>query len=206
MNDTQVFLNHVAELDKLIAERDAAAAQVAAAYRPLLQRLETSDLAESRSREVIEQACMNPDVPFAIARFLREDWQRVLRQIWLEHGDKSPEWRENTLVIDNLLWNIRPKVELDERKQLASVLPRMLQTLSLGMQRIALPEAGRAEFLDTCFVLQTAAMRGATAPAPAASESPETPATPQAASVVPVSSELRIGTQLLRISTLPARG
>jgi len=130
----------------------------------------------------------------------------VLRQIWLEHGDKSPEWRENTLVIDNLLWSIRPKVELDERKQLASVLPRMLQTLSLGMQRIALPEAGRAEFLDTCFVLQTAAMRGATAPAPAASESPETLATPQAASVVPVSSELRIGTQLLRISTLPARG
>ncbi|HEX9195267.1 MAG TPA: DUF1631 family protein [Azonexus sp.] len=201
VNDTQVFLNHVAELDKLIAERDAATAQVAAAYRPLLQRLETSDLAESRSREVVEQACMNPDVPSAISRFLREDWQRVLRLIWLEHGDKSPEWRENTLAIDNLLWSIRPKVELEERKQLASVLPRMLQTLSLGMQRIALPEAARAEFLDTCFVLQTAAMRGVAAPAPV-SGAPETPATPQAASVAPASSELRIGTQLLRIFDL----
>ncbi|HSN64119.1 MAG TPA: DUF1631 family protein [Azonexus sp.] len=202
VNDTQVFLNHVAELDKLIAERDTATAQVAAAYRPLLQRLEKSDLAESRSREAIDQACMNPNIPADIARFLHQHWQRVLRQVWLEHGDESPEWRENTLVIDNLLWSIRPKVELEERKQLAAVLPRMLQTLSLGMQRIALPEAARGEFLDTCFALQTAAMRGATAPAPAAGESPETLATPQAASVVPVSSELRIGTQLLRIFDL----
>jgi hypothetical protein len=79
VNDTQIFLNHVAELDKLIAERDTATAQVAAAYRPLLQRLEKSDLAESRSREAIDQACMNPDIPAAIARFLYQHWQRVLR-------------------------------------------------------------------------------------------------------------------------------
>ncbi|HYO28050.1 MAG TPA: DUF1631 family protein, partial [Azonexus sp.] len=90
VNDTQVFLNHVAELDKLIAERDTATAQVAATYRPLLQRLEKSDLAESRSREAIEQACMNPDIPPDIARFLHEHWQRVLRQVWLEYGDESP--------------------------------------------------------------------------------------------------------------------
>jgi len=78
----------------------------------------------------------------------------------------------------------------------------MLQTLSLGMQRIALPEAARAEFLDTCFALQTAAMRDAAAPAPTTGESPETPATPQAVGVAPTSSELRIGTQLLRIFDL----
>ena len=175
VNDTQVFLNHVGELDNLIAERDAATAQAAAAYRPLLQRLEKSDLAESRSREAVDQFCMSPDVPASIARFLREHWQRVLRQVWLEHGDESPEWQENTLVVDNLLWSIRPKLELEERKQLARVLPQMLQVLSTGMQRIALPEAVRAEFLDTCFALQTAAMRGAAAPASVADESPDHP-------------------------------
>jgi len=202
VNDTQVFLNHVAELDKLIAERDAATAKLAAAYRPLLQRLEKSDLAESRSREAVDQACMNPDIPADIVRFLRQHWQRVLRQIWLEYGDESPEWRENTLVIDSLLWSIRPKIELEERKHLAGALPRMLQTLSSGMQRIALPEAARGEFLDTCFALQTAAMRGAAASAPLTEDAPEMPAKPQAASVAPASSELRIGTQLLKIFDL----
>lgn len=202
VNDTQVFLNHVAELDKLIAERDAATAQAAAAYRPLLQRLEKSDLAESRSREAVDQACMNPDIPAEIAHFLQQHWQRVLRQVWLEYGDESPEWRENTLVIDSLLWSIRPKIEPEERKRLAGALPRMLQTLTSGMQRIALPEVARGEFLDTCFALQTAAMRGMAASAPPAGAEPEMPAKPQAASVAPASSELRIGTQLLKIFDL----
>ena len=202
VNDTQVFLNHVGELDNLIAERDAATAQAAAAYRPLLQRLEQSDLAESRSREAVDHFCMSPDVPAAISRFLREHWQRVLRQVWLEHGAESPEWQENTLVVDHLLWSIRPKVELEERKQLARVLPQMLQVLSTGMQRIALPEAVRAEFLDTCFALQTAAMRGAAVPASVADESPDIPAVRQAVSVTPASSELRVGGQLLKIFDL----
>jgi hypothetical protein len=78
----------------------------------------------------------------------------------------------------------------------------MLQTLSSGMQRIALPEAARGEFLDTCFALQTAAMRGVAASAPLAGDVPEMPAKPQAASVAPASSELRIGTQLLKIFDL----
>ena len=204
-SDTQVFLKHVAELDKLIAERDSAVAQAAAAYRPLLQRLEKSDQADARSREAIDQFCVNPEMPAEIAGFLREHWQRVLRQVWLEHGDETPQWQENTLVIDNLLWSIRPKIELEERKQLARVLPQMLQVLAAGMQRVSLPDATRAEFLDTCFALQTAAMRGASRP-PAVDD--EVPASPEiaeprpAASVHPSVSELKVGSQLLKIFDL----
>ena len=204
-SDTQVFLRHVAELDKLIAERDSAAAQAAAAYRPLLQRLEKSDQADARSREAIDQFCMIPDMPTEIAAFLREHWQRVLRQVWLEHGDETPQWQENTLVIDNLLWSIRPKVELEERKQLARVLPQMLQVLAAGMQRVSLPDAARAEFLDTCFALQTAAMRGASRPPAVDDEvpaSPEVAAPRLAANAHPSVSELKVGSQLLKIFDL----
>jgi Protein of unknown function (DUF1631) len=201
VSDTQVFLNHVAELDKLIAERDAATAQLAAAYRPLLQRLGQSDQAESRSREAIEQFCMSPDLPATVTRFLREHWQRVLRQVFLEHGGDSPEWKESTLVIDNLLWSIRPKLDLEERKRLARVLPQMLQVLTTGMQRIALPDALRAEFHDTCFALQTAAMRGAPAPLADVAPVPESGAASpsHAAGAGPAVSELRVGAQLLKI-------
>jgi hypothetical protein len=204
-SDTLVFLKHVAELDKLIAERDSAAAQAAAAYRPLLQRLEKSDQADARSREAIDQFCMNPEMPAEIAGFLREHWQRVLRQVWLEHGDDTPQWQENTLVIDNLLWSIRPKIELEERKQLARVLPQMLQVLAAGMQRVSVPDATRAEFLDTCFALQTAAMRGASRPPAVDDEvpaSPEIAAPRPAASVHPSVSELKVGSQLLKIFDL----
>lgn len=209
VNDTLVLSQQVAELGRLISERDTLAAHAASAYRPLLQRLEQSDLAESRSRQTIDRFCMTADLPPPVARFLRDHWQRVLRQVWIECGEEGPEWREHAGVLDRLLWSIQPKVELEARKQLARELPQMLQVLSSGMQRVSVPETVRAEFLDTCFALQTAAMRGGALPDRAAGETPA--ASPAAAAarpavgVVPVSSELRVGTQVLRIFDL-ARG
>jgi len=202
VNDFKVLRDQVAELDKLISERDAATAQLAATYRPLLQRLGQSDQAESRSREAIEQFCMSTDLPATIIRFLREHWQRVLRQVFLEHGGDSPEWKESNQAIDNLLWSIRPKADIEERKQLARVLPQLLQVLTRGMQRIALPDALRAEFLDTCFALQTAAMRGAPTAVANAAPEPESGAVSHTAGAGPVVSELRVGAQLLKIQDL----
>ncbi len=208
VNDTQILSQQVAELGKLITERDTSAAQAASAYRPLLQRLEQSDLAESRSRQAIDQFCMTSAVPPRIAGFLREHWQRVLRQVWIECGEDGPEWQEYTGVLDKLLWSIQPKMELEERKQLARQLPQMLQVLSSGMKRVSVPETARAEFLDTCFALQTAAMRGGALPVGAAGESraasPLRLPLPRhcPAGAAPESSELRVGAQVLRILDL----
>lgn len=202
VNDTQVLSRYIGELDKLIARRDNAAAQAAASYRPLIQRLEQGDQADLASRQAIDTFCLRTDVPPAISRFLRDHWQRLLRQIWLESGEEGVEWQENKAVVDQLLWSVQPKADIEERKRLARELPQMLQKISAGMQRVAVPEAARAEFLDACFALQTAAMRGAphqdaepvTAPAPATAR--------LAAGVAPTLSELRNGVQRLRIYDL----
>ena len=123
VNDTHVLSRYVGELDKLITRRDKAAAQDAAAYRPLLQQIEQGDQAELRSRQAIDELCLRPDVPPAISTFLRDYWQRVLRQIWLEFGEDGSEWQENRAVIERLLWSTQPKVELVDRKRLARELP-----------------------------------------------------------------------------------
>ena len=202
VNDTQVLSRYVGELDKLIARRDDAAAQVAVTYRPLVQRLEQSDQADSASRQIIDTFCLRTDVPPAISRFLRDHWQRVLRQIWLESGADSSDWQENKAVVDQLLWSVQPKVDIEERKRLARELPQMLKTIAAGMQRVSVPEAARAEFLDACFALQTAAMRGAPRQ-DAETATSVTPATARhAAGAVPTVSELRSGVQRLRIHDL----
>ncbi|HQU80228.1 MAG TPA: DUF1631 family protein [Azonexus sp.] len=202
VNDTQVLSRYVGELDKLIARRDNAAAQAAASYRPLIQRLEQGDQADLASRQAIDTFCLRTDVPPAISRFLRDHWQRLLRQVWLESGEESAGWQENKAVVDQLLWSVQPKVDIEERKRLARELPQMLQKISAGMQRVSVPEAARAEFLDACFALQTAAMRGA--PHQEAEAMP--PVTPAAArpvaGVAPALSELCSGVQRLRIYDL----
>lgn len=196
VSDTQVLSNQVAELDKLIARRDNAASQAAAAYRPLLQRMEEGDKAEQASRRVIDTFCLRTDLPPAISRFLRDHWQRLLRQVWLESGEESAAWQESRAVVDQLLWSVQPKVEIEDRKQLARDLPQMLKTITAGMKHVSVPDAARAEFLDACFALQTAAMRGTTQ---AAVSAPIAAAPRPAAVVAPTLSELHSGIQRLRI-------
>ena len=202
VNDTQVLSRYVGELDKLIARRDNAAAQAAASYRPLIQRLEQGDQADLASRQAIDTFCLRTDVPPAISRFLRDHWQRLLRQVWLESSEESVGWQENKAVVDQLLWSVQPKVDIEERKRLARELPQMLQKISAGMQRVSVPEAARAEFLDACFALQTAAMRGAQRQ-DAEAMPPVTPAAARpVAGVAPALSELCSGVQRLRIYDL----
>jgi hypothetical protein len=200
VNDTHVLSRYVGELDKLITRRDKAAAQEAAAYRPLLQQIEQGDQAELCSRRAIDELCLRPDVPPAIASFLRDHWQRVLRQVWLEFGEDGSEWQEGRAVIEKLLWSVHPKVDLVDRKKLARELPAMLQKIAAGMERVAVPEAARAEFLDACFALQTAAMRGVAGAGGAAQ--PPVPEKRPAAASGPALSEVRNGSQRLRIYDL----
>ena len=203
INDTQVLSHYVGELDKLIARRDNAAGQSAAGYRPLVQRLEQGDQAEQASRRVIDTFCLRVDVPPAISRFLRDHWQRLLRQVWLESGEESAAWQDNKAVVDQLLWSVQPKVDIEERKQLARELPQMLKTITAGMQHVSVPDAARAEFLDACFALQTAAMRGAHSESPAAATNPSVlAATRPTPASAPALSELRSGVQRLRIYDL----
>ena len=198
--DTAVLMQAVGELEKLIVRRDNAAGQAAAGYRPLQQQMEQGDLAEQRARQVIDEFCMRPEMPAEIAGFLREHWQRVLRQAWLEGGVEGADWRDYLAVAEKLLWSVTPKSEADARKQLARELPPMLEKLTAGMQRIGLPDAARAEFLDTCFRLQTTAMRGIDSGSHDVAL--RTPAAARPAPRATVS-ELRSGAHLLRIYDYP---
>ena len=202
VGDNVVLSRAIAELDKLIARRDAAAGQAAAGYHPLLEQLEQGDQADQRARQAVEEFCVRSGTPPEIVAFLREHWQRLLRQIWLEHDGESADWHEHKGLVDRLLWSVRPKADLDERKALARELPQMLERLTAGMQRIAMPDAARAEFLDACFRLQTAAMRGlgdglndAVLRGPAAR---------RPVAVEPALSDLRSGVHWLRIYDFPS--
>lgn len=178
-SDLGVFEQQINELNLLIAERDRHIARSAEAYLPLLQEAERRKQAQRRSRQVIEQHLAH-GAPPEIASFLRTYWQQLLQSIWLESGELSTPWREYNTLVKDLLWSIQPKSDLEERKQLAKLLQPMLQQLNTGMARIAVPEAAQAAFLDICFALQTAAMRGsagtpasaptATSPAPSAGQ------------------------------------
>ena len=160
--DLAVFERYVTKLDTMISERDQEITQSMQAWLPMLARMDQRTQAETRCQEAIEVFCAR-GVPQGIANFLRKYWFRVLLQVWVEDGEGSAVWQEQNTVIDHLLWSVQPKIEADDRKRLSRMLPTMLQRLNQGMAHLNVPEAERAEFLDTCFSLQTAALRGVAA-------------------------------------------
>jgi len=186
-----------AQLDALLAERNATFAAAAEPYLPLISELERSDEAAKRVRPALEKfIATNP--PKVIRDFIEQVWSRLLQSIWVEHGEQSSEWQESLALIDELLWTVQPKADADERKTLARRLPDILKRLRAGMGRIGLPAEAEAAFLDDCFELQTRALRAL--PAAVVGEDPGGAlfaSGVSAAASAPISGELRVGTVVL---------
>ena len=186
-----------AQLDTLLAERDATIVEAAKPYLSLIEQLERGDDAASQVRPAIEKfIATNP--PKVIRNFIEQSGRQLLQTVWLDHGEQSNEWQESLALIDDLLWTIQPKADSDERKTLARRLPDILKRLRAGMKRVGLSPEAESAFLDECFELQTRALRAL--PTAAVSEDPGAGFFPSgifAPASAPISGELRVGEVVL---------
>jgi hypothetical protein len=165
--DASVLTAPLAQLDALIAERDRDIQAAAQAYIPLLRNREARDHA-SQAAERWLQAFKEQDVAPEILDFLCKYWVRVMEAASVEANGAEDQadnaWQQNDSVIVDLLWSVQPKQSVDDRKRLSMLVPKLLKQISAGLDRIGTPAEERTAFLDTCFKLQTAALRCITAP------------------------------------------
>ena len=162
-SDPADFTPTITALDVLIDDRRQRMLTGAAPYRPLLETLDRRDRLAGQLAVVIER-CFDAQPPAAIGRFIDQTWRRVLREIGQEHGPDSRVWQEYVAAIDGLIWSVQPKNDAEERKQLAQRVPGILKVLRAGMARVGLTAAEQEDFLDTCFELQTQALRAGPLP------------------------------------------
>lgn len=156
--DNSVLDQSRAQVDTLIAGRNAGIFSSAQAYIPLLQQLDRRDQAIIQSRQAVDKL-IERGIPAPVRDFLDSIWSRVLQQVWLEYGQSSSQWQEHTAVIVNLLWTFQPKSSIEERNVLARRLPEILKQLKSGMDRVGVAAETQAAFLDACFSLQTESLR-----------------------------------------------
>jgi hypothetical protein len=158
--DTEVLTQHAAELETFIARRNHDIQAAAERFIPLAERQEAQDLAVLRARAAIRAKLADQKTPAVVADFLRQDWQRVLELAWLEGGDQGSTFLAECSVIDDLLWSVTAKSDVEERKRVATVVPGLLRRLREGLDRVGVTSQARAPFFDACFALQTAVLRG----------------------------------------------
>jgi len=203
--DIAVFKVALAQVDALIAERNANITRAAALYVPMVEQLDQRDQAAADAHLALEKQ-LERGLPAPIRQFFDQTWRQVLQRVLTEHGPNSSQWQAHNKVVEELLWTFQPKAAVEDRKVLARRLPEILKLLKAGMERVGMPAEAQAAFLDATFALQTQALR--TTPAASVVESGENTevrgsevteaSTRQKAVATPLAGELRAGDRLLR--------
>ena len=155
------------ELTELIAQRDGEIRAAATDYIAIMaareNRVQAQRAAEEWLAEVEKKA-----MPAPIRSFLRAHWVRVMLEAFNDEGEKGPRWQAGLGAFDDLLWSVQAKPDAEGRKRLAAQLPALLARINAGLDRIDATAEERKAFMDDCFELQTAALRGRPAIAEAA--------------------------------------
>lgn len=158
-SEAQRFVTALAAVQALVAERDAAAETVARAFLPLVMERERRDRALAVAcawAAAVRQRGMAPEIGAFIDRY----WVAVMQADCLEGGEGGARWQADAATIDDLLWSCEPKSGIDDRRRLAGLVPSLLQRLNVGLDRLGVAAEQRTSFLDACFALQTAALKG----------------------------------------------
>ena len=159
--DTEVFVRYGTELESFMARRNHELQGGAQAYIALAKAQEAQDLAARAAWRLVVSRTVSV-TSRVVADFLREHWTKVLAKDWLESGANGDAWRYDERVLDDLLWSIEPKADTEERRQLGQLVPNLLGRIKTGLDRVAVPAEARSSFMDACFALQAAAIRGRT--------------------------------------------
>ena len=93
--------------------------------------------------------------------FLADQWMKVMLIAHAKHGNESEAWSKAVATMDLLIWSVRAKHSLAERRTLAAVLPRLLKRLNNGMRKIGTEADDRKRFFITLMRCHTKAMNAA---------------------------------------------
>lgn len=157
--DASVLEAPLAELDRLVAGRDQKIQETAQAFVTQLQLREARKTAVPRVLDWLRNI-ETYAAPPEIHRFLRDDWARVMAAACMEGEAAETRWQENLATAQDLLWSVQPKSTPEERKRLAGMASSLIKRIAAGQERVGIPAADRTAFIDSCFQLQTNALRG----------------------------------------------
>jgi hypothetical protein len=150
---------HVAAADTLIAERDRAVQDGAQAYARLVLEHEARELAVLSADNWLATTVGKTREPF-IEKFLADYWHRAMQAAYLEGGTAGARWQECAATIADLLWSLQPPQTAEDRKRLLALIPSLIKRVNAELDALGISRDERAPFLNLCFDLQTAALRG----------------------------------------------
>ncbi len=146
-DDTGLFETLLNELDGFLAQEEERAQIRTERSVRVMQGRERLAVAEASTREEIEPRVGDEVGLDFIRTFVTGHWKNLLFLICTREGKDSEAWRRAVATMDDLIWSVKPKHSLDERKKLIAMQPALLQDLRQGMERLSVPSSERDDFI-----------------------------------------------------------
>jgi hypothetical protein len=141
-----VFSDVVEELESFIKQEEAASAQALSNSITQALRQEKLQQANKAARHEVALRVGTGEVVAFVETFLEDKWVSVLTLAY-SVKDEKPQVASNAIAtMDELCWSVKPKITMDERKQLLAKLPSMLAMLNKWLDLIKWNDAERVKF------------------------------------------------------------
>jgi hypothetical protein len=141
-----VFVDVLSDLESYLKEEESAVAK--ALSQPIskaLQQEKVIQATKAAKHEVAARIGTGEVVAF-VETFLEKKWVSVLTIAYTVQEEK-PQAVENAIqTMDELIWSVKPKITLEQRKELIARLPAMLGMLNKWLNIVKWEDADRLRF------------------------------------------------------------
>lgn len=79
--------------------------------------------------------------------FVASHWKNLLFITCARYGKDSEAWQQALATMDALIWSVKPKTTLEDRKRLLAMQPTLLADLRTGMEQLSIPATERDRFI-----------------------------------------------------------
>lgn len=146
-DDIGLFAGLLADFETFL-EREQQQAQIRAERSArVMEGQERLQVAKSTTLEEIGPRVDDRQNLDFVRRFVSDHWKNLLFITCARHGKDSPQWQQAVATMDDLIWSVRPKLTVEDRKKLVALQPGLLQRLREGMERLSLPATERDAFI-----------------------------------------------------------
>jgi hypothetical protein len=141
-----VFAEAVAELETTLAAQEQAAAATFAAPIAAALKQEKVSAATKSARNAIALRVGGGQLATVVEAFLQRKWTSVLTIAYSVETEKPGAVGSATRTMDDLIWSVKPKITVEQRKRLIARLPGLLTTLNKWLDIIKWQDAERLQF------------------------------------------------------------
>ncbi len=144
--ELSVFSEAVQELEASIQAEEQAAAS--AMSEPIATALKQEKMAQATrsAKAAIALRVNTGEVQTVIETFLENRWISVLTVAYSVEDEKPGAVNNATRTMEDLIWSVKPKVSMEERKQLIGKLPALLSALNKWLDIVKWQDADRLQF------------------------------------------------------------